>query len=137
MPSPETLIARYTAAATALDKDALLALYAPDVRLFDLMRPWQVRGTEDWGTSVDSWFADVGTDPEVTASDIDVRTTAEMAVLTMRMDYYHVNADGEREGMPNRLTWVAIPNGDDWVIVHEHTSVPLNEETMSPFLEAE
>lgn len=137
MTSPETLISRYTAAATALDKDALLALYAPDVRLFDLMRPWQIRGIGAWDASVARWFADVGTDPEVTASDVDVKTTAGMAVLTMRMDYYHVNAEGKREGMPNRLTWVAVPNGDDWMIVHEHTSVPLNEETMSPVFEAE
>lgn len=135
MTSPETLVERYTAAATALDKEALLGLYQSDMRMFDLMLPWQIRGTEEWASRVDTWFSGVGTEPEVNASDVEVITTGKMTLLTMNMAYYHVNAEGDREGMTNRLTWVAVPNGDDWKIIHEHTSVPLLEDDMSPQFE--
>ena len=60
--------------------------------------------------------------------------TDDMALLTMFMHYSDQREDGENEGMSNRLTWVAVPNGDDWVILHEHTSVPLNDD-MGPILE--
>lgn len=135
MKSPETLIKRYTEAATTLNREALISVYAPDVRIFDLMAPWQNHGTDEWAARVDHWFNGVGSDPEVVASEIEIVTTTGMAVLTMNMGYYHVNDEGNREGMTNRLTWVAIPVDDDWKIVHEHTSIPIREADMSPQFE--
>lgn len=135
MKSPESLIQRYTRAATDLNRDALIGLYAPDMRIFDLMAPWQNRGTDEWTQRIDHWFSGVGTDPDISASDVEVTTTEGMAVLSMNMGYYHTNQEGNREGMTNRLTWVAVPDGDDWKIIHEHTSIPLNEADMTPIFE--
>lgn len=135
MRSPDTLIERYISAAKACDRDALLALYSLDLRMFDLMLPWQFRGTEEWAKQVDRWFSEVGSNADVQASDIEVRATDDMAVLTMNMMYAHVEENGERFSMTNRLTWVAETSGGDWKIVHEHTSVPLNEKDMSPVYE--
>lgn len=135
MKSPETLIERYTQAATNLNRDALISLYAHDVRIFDLMAPWQNHGSDEWASRIDHWFSGVGSDPAITASEIEVTTTEGMAVLSMNMGYYHTNQEGNREGMTNRLTWVAVPDGDDWKIIHEHTSIPLNEADMTPIFE--
>lgn len=135
MKSAQTLVDRYTAAATAADREALLALYAPEMRMFDLMLPWQVRGTEEWAPRVDNWFSGIGTQAEAVASEIEVKETAKMAVLTMNMTYAHVSSGGERFSMTNRLTWVAVPEGDDWKIMHEHTSVPIREDDMTPQFE--
>lgn len=132
MPAPETLIDRYAAAAIALDRDALLALYHDDILLFDLMLPWQISGTNAWATKIDAWFSGVGSDPVVHASDVAVRRIGEAALLTMTMHYGHTEDDGTQVRMANRLTWVAVAAGDDWKIVHEHTSVPLDEHTMTP-----
>lgn len=135
MKSPETLVDRYTVAAATTDRDALLALYAPDVRMFDMMLPWQISGTEEWAPRIDNWFSGVGTQAEVQARDVEVTTTDGMALLTMNMEYAHIESDGERMAMVNRLTWVVVPHGDDWRIIHEHTSVPLNEDDMTPQFE--
>lgn len=131
MNDPKTLIDRYIAAAEALDADALIALYAPDLRLFDLMTPWQRTSADEWRAGIDDWFQHTGDDPKLTASQIEVKQTEGMALLTMVMEYTHVE-NGKRVGMPNRLTWVAVPDGGDWLIVHEHTSVPLQEPEMTP-----
>lgn len=136
MNNPETLIDRYTAAVQAVDKEALLALYSPAARIFDAFTPWQSRGTGEWSAQLESWFSHMRKHGgEAIATEIDVQATTQMALLTMVMRYSEQNEDGKNEGMSNRLTWVAIPHGDDWLIVHEHTSVPLNEETMSPVFE--
>ena len=132
MKSPETLIERYTAAAMATDRDALMALYAPGVRIFDMMMPWQVRGAVEWEPIIDDWFTHAGTGSDVKASDVEVKATDGMALLTMNMFYGNIGADDEQESMVNRLTWIAVPDGDDWKIIHEHTSVPLSNEDMSP-----
>lgn len=137
MPAPETLIDRYTAAAIALDREALLALYHDDILLYDLMLPWQISGTGAWSAKIDSWFSGVGSDPVVEASDVAVTTLGEAALLTMTMHYGHTDEDGTSMRMANRLTWVAVAAGDDWKILHEHTSVPLDEQTMSPQFQRE
>lgn len=138
MNNPETLIDRYTAAVQAVDKEALLALYSPAARIFDAFTPWQSRGTGEWGAQLEGWFSHMRNHGgEAIATEVDVQVTTQMALLTMVMRYSEQNEDGKNEGMSNRLTWVALPDGDDWLIVHEHTSVPLNEETMSPVFEPE
>lgn len=137
MNSPKSIVERYTDAATKLDAEALLALYAPNMRMFDLMMPWQIRGIDLWRGRVQGWFESTGDNPRVRASDVEVTATPEMALLTMLMEYSHVESNGKRFSMLNRLTWVLAPNGDDWQIVHEHTSVPVRESDMQPVFQPE
>lgn len=135
MTTPESLIDRYIAAATAIDKNALLALYSPTVRIFDMSMPWQHSSLQSWSEMVDNWFGHMGTHPEAVASNVEIHATEELALITMFMGYYHDDAEGNRDGMTNRITWVAVPEGDDWRIVHEHTSVPLTMDELTPVFE--
>lgn len=135
MKSPKTLIERYTAAVIATDRDALMQLYAPNVRVYDTMLPWEFRTADAWSTFVENWFSGVRANPQAEASNVDVVETDGMALLTMFMYYGHTEDDGELVGLTNRLTWVAVPDGDDWKIIHEHTSSPLNMEDMTPQFE--
>jgi ketosteroid isomerase-like protein len=135
MNDPRTLIDRYTAAVEAVDKQALLELYSPGARIFDAFMQWECRGPEEWSAHLEDWFSHMSSHGSAaSATDVEIRATDEMALLTMFMHYSDQREDGENEGMSNRLTWVAVPNGDDWVIIHEHTSVPLNDD-MLPILE--
>lgn len=135
MKSPRTLIERYTAAVIATDHDALMQLYVPNVRIYDTMLPWEYRTTDEWSTFVENWFSEVRNNPQAEARNVEVVETDGMALLTMSMYYAHTGNDGQVMGLTNRLTWVAVPNGDDWEIVHEHTSVPLKMDDMSPQFE--
>jgi ketosteroid isomerase-like protein len=135
MNDPRTLIDRYTAAVEAVDKQALLKLYSSEARLFDAFMQWECRGTGAWSAQLEDWFSHMSTHgSSAKATDVEIQATDDMAMLTMFMHYSDQREDGENEGMSNRLTWVAVPNGDDWTILHEHTSVPLNDD-MKPILE--
>lgn len=131
MPDPRQLVDRYCHAVATLDPEALATIYAPGVRVFDLLLPIQLRGHAQWREQADSWFGMSNDTTRASASEVEVRQTTEMALLTMLMEYSH-EEDGERLTVLNRLTWVAVPHGEEWRIVHEHTSVPLAPDDMAP-----
>lgn len=133
MKSPQTLIDRYATAVAELDREAMVSLYSPTLRMFDMVEPWELRGLAAWQARVESWFSDTqGSSPKAIPRDVEIQTTNEMALVTMLIAYEDADDSGTRVSMTNRLTWIAIPDGDDWKIIHEHTSVPLDEESMSP-----
>lgn len=136
MRTPETVLERYSEAVRTLDKDAMLALYSPQMRVFDMMAPFELRGPEGFANRIESWFSEVDAkDARAEASDVEVRTADGLASMTMFMRYSDAGENGERRSMTNRLTWILEQEGDDWKIIHEHTSVPLNEEDMAPIYE--
>jgi len=53
---PEELLDRYAAAARAKDVEAFLALYADDVRTFDLWSVWTYDGKDALRATVEEWF---------------------------------------------------------------------------------
>lgn len=136
MKTPESVLERYTEAVRTLDKQALLALYSPELRMFDMMAPFEIHGPEGFALRVSQWFDEIDEkDPKAEATEIESKVVDGLAYMTMLMRYSDAGEDDERRSMTNRLTWVLVPDGDDWKIIHEHTSVPLSEEDMTPIYE--
>lgn len=136
MKSPESVLENYVNAVRTLDKKALLSLYSKELRMFDMMTPFEFCGPEGFAERVNQWFDDMqGSDPKAEATVIDSREVDGMAYMTMFMRYSDKDEHGEPRGLTNRLTWVLVPEGDEWKILHEHTSVPLREEDMTPQFE--
>lgn len=50
----------YAAAVLAKDADALVGLYANDVRVFDLWGQWAYDGATAWRRPVEEWFGSLG-----------------------------------------------------------------------------
>ncbi len=126
----------YAAAVFAKDADAFAALYAPEVRIFNLWAKWSDDGVEAWRAMAVDWFGSLGPERVVVGWD-DVRTTltGELAVLHAFFTYRAVTAAGaELRAMSNRLTWVLAPANGTWKIVHEHTSAPVDGATMKATL---
>ncbi len=116
----------YAAAVLAADVDALMRLYADEVRVFDTWDRWEYRGAEAWRASVADWFGGLGGDRVVaTFEDVSVEVADGTAWLTGSVRYAAVSPAGEElRSMQNRLTWVLRAAGDRWLVVHEHTSAP-------------
>jgi ketosteroid isomerase-like protein len=127
------LLAGYGAAVSAHDVDAFVALYDDEVRIFDMWGRWSYDGLGEWRQVVAEWFGSVGGD-EVAVEFSDVGTVigdgvgAARAIVTFR----GLSPEGEElRSIVNRLTWVVrrTPEGA-WKIVHEHTSAPIDLETL-------
>ena len=69
-------------------------------------------------------------------TDVSVHQNDAFALITAMLDFEDASAD-EPDLAPQRLTWVLVQSGDDWLILHEHNSVPLNNGATAPAKRAE
>ena len=126
----EEMLDAYAAAVRAKDVDAFLALYADDVRNFDLWSVWSYDGKDALRGMVSEWFGSLGDDVvAVEADEVRTQTGDDVAAVSAFLTYRGLSAEGEElRSMNNRLTWVLRKDADGrWKIVHEHTSAPAGE----------
>ena len=138
--SPEGLVSRvfdaYRAAIFAKDVGAFVALYAEDVRIFELWETWSHSSVESWRAMAVEWFDGLGEDHVVVEmAGAKIHAEPGLVIAHAFLTYRGVSAIGlERRAMTNRLTWVLQPVDGEWKIVHEHTSAPVSHETLKVIL---
>ena len=132
----QQIIAAYKAAVFAKDVDAFVALYHEDVCVFDLWGTWSYNGIAAWRTMVGEWFGSLGSEQVVVEVDgVHAHVTNDLAVTHAFISYTGVSAEGQAlRTMHNRLTWVLTPHGSGWKIIHEHSSAPVDSETLQVLL---
>ncbi|GAB3708487.1 YybH family protein [Mariniluteicoccus flavus] len=129
--TPHDVVTAYAAAIDALDADALVALYADDLRLLDSFF-WQVDGRDAWADHVRQWFGTMTASKGTRTENVMVTEGSDVAGLSMDVLFTGVSTEGKDESLWNRLTWVLRREGDGWLIAQEHTSVPLKMEDGTP-----
>lgn len=129
------IIDRYREAVRSRDAQAFMALYSEDARLFDLWETW-IHDKESWKESVRQWFSGLGEETVVVDADAaEVRAGQSIAMASAVMTYAAVSPEGETlRSMQNRLTWVLKRQDDAWLIVHEHTSVPIDPQGLAAIM---
>lgn len=128
---PEQILASYADAAYKRDVDAMLALYHPQVTVYDMWETWLYDGREAWRSMVEGWFAGLG-DERVQVLFEDVRSTvsADLALVHALTTYAGLSAEGQSlRAMNNRLSLTLVREDDQWLILHEHSSAPAHFET--------
>jgi len=126
------ILERYRSAVLAKDIEGFIRLYSGNVRIFDTWETWIYEGREAWRNAVEKWFASLGEETvAVSAEDIRVTGGADFAIASAIVTYTAVSAAGVMlRSIQNRLTLALAKNGGDWLIVHEHTSMPLRFDDM-------
>ena len=122
-------LAAYQAAVLAKDVEAFVSIYADDARIFELWGTWE-HDIASWREMAKGWFAFLGDQRSVvSAHDVRTQVAGDMALLSASLTYTAVDAAGAQlRALDNRLSWVLRQRGGRWVVVHEHTSVPLAHE---------
>ena len=121
------LLESYRDAVYAKDVEAFVAIFADDIRVFDMWGTWSHDGIDSWREMAVGWFGSLGDELVRVAFD-DVQTTVgdDTAVLSAFVTFAGLSADGEElRSMNNRLTWGLRKTGGTWKVVHEHTSAPV------------
>jgi uncharacterized protein (TIGR02246 family) len=125
------LLEAYRDAVRAKDVDAFVAIFADDVRVFDMWGTWSHDGIDSWREMAVGWFGSLGDElVRVEFDDVQATVGDDTAVLSAFVTFAGLSAEGEElRSMNNRLTWGLRKTNGTWKVVHEHTSAPVEMET--------
>ena len=132
----DELLESYRSAVYAKDVDAFVALFDPNVCVFDMWGRWSYEGIDEWRQMVTGWFGSLG-DERVAVEMRELRTTTadELAAAHVFLTFKGLSAEGRQlRSMDNRLTWVLRKGRDGWKVVHEHSSAPIDFDTTKAVL---
>ena len=114
----------------AKDIDALLAHYAPGVVTFDLRPPLQVRGVDAYRKNFEAWFASVQGPIDYEIRDLRITMSDDIAFCHSLSHVKSTRTTGERADYWVRVTSGLQKMNGQWMVTHEHVSVPIKLETM-------
>lgn|SRR5690242_3307887 len=132
------IIDRYQAAVLARDAEALLSLYDERVQVFDQWGAWRCDGREAWRASVAQWFGsiDAGERVVVQVHDLHVDEAQDLAAAHAVFRFAAVDDAGKTlRWLDSRMTLVLRRRAGAWAIVHEHSSAPIDHETLKARLQ--
>ena len=118
------LVEGWANAVRTKDLNGILASHSPEILMFDVPPPIQSKGIESYKRTWDrffSWFRDSGV---FDVSEINVTAGKKVAFVTALMRCAGTEANGERTELGFRLTIGLRKIGDQWIVMHEHHSIP-------------
>jgi len=129
-PSPDdelavrTLLQEWAAAVRRQDRPAILAHHSPDIVMFDVPPPLESRGLAGYSQTWDLFYS---AQPLPVAFDIvrmEVVAGLDVAFATALMRCAENGPNGERQPLDFRLTVGLRKVKGEWLVLHEHHSVP-------------
>ena len=128
--NPETeindLFSRWVSAVQAEDLAGIRANHASDMLMYDVPLPFVSRGLDAYMETWKLFFPCQARPIEFRFEDTRITAGKDVAFLTAIGHCGHMEL-GERTDLKFRLTMGLRKDGDKWLIVHEHHSVPAQE----------
>jgi ketosteroid isomerase-like protein len=117
------LVERWAGAVRARNLDGILSNHSTDIWMFDVPPPLESKGLEAYRKTWDTFFS-WSDDPvtfEITRMDITAGGDAAFVAALLRCAGVE---NGERTELEFRLTIGLRKIGDQWMVLHEHHSIP-------------
>jgi len=104
--------------------DQVMAHYAPDVIVFELVPPLDVRGIDGYRKNFQNWFASMSSRISYEMMDVHISAGDSYAFC-----HYLSHVTGARTGGGRADYWVRVSSGwrkvnGEWLVAHEHISMP-------------
>lgn len=121
----------YARAVEAKDIEAFMAIHAPDVQVFDAWGQWEFLGAEQWRAMAVNWFAGLGAETvHVGYSHVHGSVGVDVAYGFADVTFTGISAGGQAlRSITNRMSLGLNRGPDGWLIGHQHTSLPIDQET--------
>lgn len=113
----------------AKDIEKLMAYYAPDVVVFDILPPLQFVGTAHYRQNWAEWFASWQGPIGYEMRDVTIAAGDEVAFSRSLTHISGTRTDGEKTDVWVRVTICFRKIDGRWKAAHEHISVPFDMET--------
>ena len=119
-----TLIEAWAAAVRRKDYDGILKNHTADFVMFDVPPPFQSTGLEAYRETWDLFFSCLSGPVRFDILEMKVTAGADVAFAVARMGCTEPGPDGTRKDLEFRLTIGLRKIDGQWMIAHEHHSVP-------------
>jgi uncharacterized protein (TIGR02246 family) len=129
---------RFSAAVTARDVNAIMACYVPDQTLivFDVAPPRQYTGADAYKKDWQEFFTLFPGTMDFTITDLQITAGGDVAYAHSIQHLSLTDKAGKKSGLTVRVTDGYKKVNGQWLIGHEHVSVPVNLATMKPDLDS-
>jgi len=118
------LVESWARAVRAKDLDGILANHSTDILMFDVPPPLQSKGIEAYKKTWELFFS-WSNDPVVfDIKDMDIIAGTDVAFVAALMRCAGTEKNGERIELEFRLTIGLRRIADQWIVLHEHHSIP-------------
>lgn len=117
------LVERWTRAVRNRDLEGILSNHATDILMFDVPPPVQSKGIEAYKKTWDLFFAWSDKPVIFEITDMNVTASTDVAFVAALMRCAGLE-HGERIELEFRLTIGLRKIGDQWMVLHEHHSIP-------------
>jgi uncharacterized protein (TIGR02246 family) len=127
---------QFVAAIKAKDLDAIMKVYVPDQTLFvfDVTPPRQYVGAaayrKDWQEFLDSFDGPITFE----LTDLDIAADDNLAYSHSIQRVAGTDKKGKKLDLTVRVTDVYKKINGNWLVIHEHVSVPVDLDTAKPDL---
>ncbi len=124
-----TLLGKWEDAIRAKDSHRLTSGFANDVVLFDLVEPLEYDGTAALRERAEEWLASFQGPIDYEIKDLRIMTGEDLAFCHSLNHVKGTSTEGEKIDMWWRATLCFRRAGGNWLVLHEHSSVPFDMET--------
>lgn len=116
----------FTKAFNARDRNAIMALYAPDVVAYDVVPPLQYTGSEAYGKDWDTFFAQFKGPLTMEVQDLHIQVSGDLAMMEALEQVSGTMTNGQPMNMWIRDTTGLRKVNGKWLDFHDHVSVPVD-----------
>ena len=118
------LVESWARAVRVKDLDGILANHSTDILMFDVPPPLQSKGIEAYKKTWELFFS-WSNDPVVfDIKDMNIIAGSDVAFVAALVRCAGTEKNGERIELEFRLTIGLRRIGDQWIVLHEHHSIP-------------
>lgn len=113
------------------DYVALANLYHENMQAFDLWGNGIYENKTDWSNNLKNWLTSLNNEKvKVNFESVKIEANGTLGFAHALVTYRAIDENNvELRKMKNRLSWGLIKIGNEWLIAHQHTSVPIEFET--------
>ena len=118
------LVENWARAVRSENMSGILANHSQDMLMFDVPPPIQSKGIEAYKQTWDlffSWAQDSGV---FDIREMDITAGNDVAFVTALMRCAGTESNGDKTELDFRLTVGLRKIGDQWIVTHEHHSIP-------------
>ncbi|ODG92718.1 hypothetical protein BED47_18760 [Gottfriedia luciferensis] len=130
----QDVLENYKSAVYEKDVERFINMYAPDIHIYDCWENWECKGISSWKEDVEDWFNGLRVDGvllKVDFNDLLVDENSNLAFLHCAVTFaaHHEESGEKLRQITNRFTYGLKKVNESWVIVHQHSSLPIDMET--------